>query len=331
MNEIKARKQYRTVGLTVFIISIMLLVFRIISYYVNIALIDVTMSAAAKEIIMDVVFSVPVQVLLLLLFPLLMYKLVLKQDRKELMNFSGYRRVSPKICILSFLLGICALGLSFFFSVMWQLFLMAFGYTPSGGSDMPLTFNVGYFLLTVLLTAVLPGICEEFTNRGGFLTTMRGSYSEIRTILIIAIAFGLFHQNITQILYTAIIGALLAFLALRTGSVLPAIIVHFTNNFISLCLDNIEEYALGGAFFDFLSSSLAVFTAFAALCLIGAFLLVLAILKIAKKSGKRDYYGEYHELITRTGFKPTLKDNAFLFGALTVTVISTVITFAFGL
>ncbi len=328
MDALSYKKQYRTVGFTIFVISALLLLLRIAGYGLSIALID-KVDADAMELITDVAFTLPCQILVLFVFPFLMYKFYLKKSASELMAFSGYRKIDWKICLLSFALGIFVLGLSWYFSIIWQAFLMLLGYDPSGSSYMPPKFDILYFLTTVILTSVLPAICEEFTNRGGFITTMRGSYDELKTVIIIAVAFGLFHQNATQLLYTALMGGLLAFLVLRTGSVFPAVIVHFTNNFLSLCLDNVDAY-ISTAFTDYITSSFTVLSAFATLCFAFAFVIVFAIVKLTKRN-KDNYYVRYNASVTASGFKPTLRDNAFYFGAVVMTVASTIVTFGFGL
>lgn len=327
-----AKKQYRTVGLTIFIISVALAVMRIVSYYVSVAMVDSALDGAWVDLMLDAVFSVPLQIGILFLFPMLMYKFALKKPIKEVFSFSGYRKCDIRICLMSVLLGITVLGVAQFLSALWLIFLMILGYNPSGGGELPASFHFGYFIATVILTALLPAVCEEFTNRGGLLTTMRGSFSKSKTILIIALAFGLFHENITQIFYTAAMGALLAYLTLETKSVIPAMIVHFMNNFTSILMDNAQSYGwFFGGVYDFASSSVALLGAFSALCLAASFGLVCAIVKLSKKQRKENYYLELSDEIALSGFKPELKDNAFFIGAVVMTVISTLLTFIFGL
>lgn len=333
-----AKKQYRIVGLTVFIISIALLVMRIISYYTQVAMLNVAMDEAWKEILFDVIFSVPVQVGLLLIFPLLMYKKALKKKWSGLAEFSGYRKCNIWVCLLSVVLGFFIIFVTIGVSFFWQLILIIFGYIPSGGGTLPEQFNIGYFLASIFLTACLPAICEEFTNRGGLLTTMRSSFSKGKTILLIAIAFGLFHQNITQVFYTALLGALLAFLVLETQSVYPAIIVHFMNNFMSLYLENASEYnwKLGGGVYDFINARLLnfefeVLMPMLALCLLIVFGLVVAIVTISHKTRKNDFYLELNSAVSETGCKICKEDNIFFIGAIVVTSVSTLFTYIFGI
>ena len=333
-----AKKQYRTVGITVFVVAVALLIMRIVSYYVQVATMDVAMDEAWFELLLDAVFTVPVQIGILLIFPFLMYKLSLKKSARSVLEFSGYRKCSIWTCLLCIPLGLLIVGVSLCLSFIWQIVLILFGYTPSsGGTTLPEQFNAVYFILSVVLTAVLPAICEEFTNRGGLLTVMRSSFSKKKTIFLIAIAFGLFHQFIGQVFYTAVFGALLAYLVLETQSIYPAMIVHFMNNFVSVLLDNATTYnwAIGGGFYEFLDNNLVnglgVLTSWLALILLGVFGLLLAITSISRKKRQKDFYLEMNTSYKAAGYKVELKDNIFFIGAIVVCAVSTLLTYIFGL
>ncbi len=327
------KKQYRTVGLTVFVISIALLVMRIVSYYIQVALIDSTMEESLLYMLLDICFSVPVQLGILLIFPLLMYKFGLKKSAKELLGFSGYRKCGIREMLIALLIGCLIPFVSMGLSIFWQIILILFGYIPSGENVLPAQFSPIYFLLSVFITAVLPAFCEEFANRGGLLTVMRSTHSKNKTILLIGIAFGLFHQNITQVFYTAVLGALLAYLVLETGSVFPAILVHFMNNFISVYLDNATTYgwALGGGFNEFLNNaSFSVVSGGFAIIALAVFGLAL-LLRKCNKNKEKDYYLSLNEAYVASDEKIDIRDNIFYIGAIVVAASATILTYVLGL
>lgn len=87
-----------------------------------------------------------------------------------------------------------------------------------------------------LVVAVSPGICEEVLFRGILL---RGFVRQMRpwsAILTVSMLFGLFHLSIFRLVPTAILGIPLAWLALRTGSLFPAMLTHILVNSIALFL-----------------------------------------------------------------------------------------------
>jgi hypothetical protein len=212
-------------------------------------------------------------------------------------------------------------------------------------------------LADIVLTAVLPGFCEEFTNRGGLLTTFRGSFSEIKTALLVGLCFGLFHQNITQLFYPMVFGFLMALLVMKTKSIYPAMLIHFMNNALSVYVDYASTYpslpfgyfinSVEGLIYNFFPLALMMYSAVVAA---GAGLFFL-ILRIAKKNEAAKkavplYKAEGISILAVDDeevedapapladtllYKPTFRDWAFYIGALVVTALTTLITFYWGL
>lgn len=86
----------------------------------------------------------------------------------------------------------------------------------------------GWSLLFFL--ALSPGINEELVFRGALLSSMKRDWRWPRILAWQALYFGLVHMSIYRLLPTAILGALLAALTLRTRSVVPAILAHASYN-----------------------------------------------------------------------------------------------------
>lgn len=89
---------------------------------------------------------------------------------------------------------------------------------------------VGY-LNNIVAFAIYAPIFEEMLFRATlFRNTERfGSWFGVITI---GITFGLWHCNYEQFFYAAVLGICAAFLTAKTRSVLPAMAIHFTMNFI---------------------------------------------------------------------------------------------------
>jgi membrane protease YdiL (CAAX protease family) len=80
--------------------------------------------------------------------------------------------------------------------------------------------------------AVLAPIFEELMFRGTTLThTIK--YGKWLAIIVTGCSFGLLHQNYQQIFYATVMGIAVSFIAVKTKSIIPAIIVHFSLNFMS--------------------------------------------------------------------------------------------------
>ena len=101
-------------------------------------------------------------------------------------------------------------------------------------------------LIALILTAVLPAICEEFLHRGILLNGLIKQFGVRRAILWSSILFGLMHMNVGQFFYATILGWFMAVAALASGSLWGSVIVHFTNNALATYFGYAEELNLPG-------------------------------------------------------------------------------------
>lgn len=95
----------------------------------------------------------------------------------------------------------------------------------------------------LMVLALTPAVCEEVLFRGYLLSGLRQKLSTPILAIIVGLIFGLFHMRIEQIPVHSLIGALLAIVCLRTGSILPGMIVHFANNAIAVAAGTHEGLA----------------------------------------------------------------------------------------
>ncbi len=90
-------------------------------------------------------------------------------------------------------------------------------------------------LLVVLATfALLPAVCEEILFRGAIQGLLRRSLPPLALCLVVGLLFGVFHLSLSRILPTGILGALLAYAALRTRSLAVPMVMHALNNGLML-------------------------------------------------------------------------------------------------
>jgi sodium transport system permease protein len=151
----------------------------------------------------------------------------------------GFRKAAPS----AFLAGLLVIlgGLPFGWLIGWvQGFFLEVPEELLTGLQNILTgdnpFRIAWLLL---LVAVTPALCEEVVFRGillnGFLRKMSGPAA----ILASSFVFGVFHlsfESAIRLLPTMFLGALLALVVVRTGSILPAVMMHFVNNATAVVL-----------------------------------------------------------------------------------------------
>jgi sodium transport system permease protein len=92
----------------------------------------------------------------------------------------------------------------------------------------------------LLLVAVLPALCEEIAFRGLLLHGLRQRLKPVPLCLVVGVVFAVFHLDLVRLLPTAVLGALLAALTLRTGSIYPAMLWHALNNGTAIMLSHFE-------------------------------------------------------------------------------------------
>ncbi len=78
-------------------------------------------------------------------------------------------------------------------------------------------------------------ILEELVFRGVLLEGLR-KYGNVFGIIMSAVMFGLMHQNFMQCLPAVTMGIVWGYMAVKTGSLIPGIIIHIINNTLSAIL-----------------------------------------------------------------------------------------------
>lgn len=178
--------------------------------------------------------SAVIQVGLMFVLPLLLFKFITKSSFKQTFNHFSFKPVSSKTILLAFLLGILTFILVNYISSIWYAIISFLGFSSSGGGETDYSFFA--FLLGILSTAILPGFCEEFTHRGMLLGSLKNNGIK-RAIVFSALLFALMHFNIVQFGYAFVVGLILGFITAITRSIFPAMIVHFTNNALSVWIE----------------------------------------------------------------------------------------------
>ena len=92
------------------------------------------------------------------------------------------------------------------------------------------------FVLTLLLVAVSPAVCEEALFRGPILRGLLSRFSPLGAALLTGILFGLFHGDVWRFVPSALLGVGLSAIALASDSIVPAMVAHFINNACLLVL-----------------------------------------------------------------------------------------------
>jgi membrane protease YdiL (CAAX protease family) len=106
-------------------------------------------------------------------------------------------------------------------------------YLDSLKADTPLDW-----ILLIMGVVIIASISEEILFRGFLQVSLERKGDITRAVILSSVTWTIIHVNPYWAIQIFITGVIIGFLAWRTNSVYPTMIVHATNNFISLLVIN---------------------------------------------------------------------------------------------
>lgn len=146
-------------------------------------------------------------------------------------------KISPVVLLCVMAIGIVAM---FGFSPLINMldsFTSSLGYKSSTSNIDISTF--WKFFASIFYIALLPAICEELIFRG-IITNGLKKFGMWTAVVLSAILFALMHQNLQQLVYQLVLGGIMAYIAIKTGSIIYTMILHFFNNFVILLMSYLQ-------------------------------------------------------------------------------------------
>jgi sodium transport system permease protein len=207
--------------------------------------------------------------ILLVLVPALLFTKYLGFDIKETFSLKKVTWQSVSASILLALAGsffilkfVDAIQTKFLpmpeeFKKAFEDFLMENGQPPS-------------FLKLFLIIAVSAAVCEEILFRGPLMKGIRSKFSKTQTIIVVGILFGIFHLNIYKLIPTSVLGMLITYITISTGSIFNGMIFHLVNNGTAIILSSGDE----GLFWLAADASLLYYPFFLACFILGIYLVI---------------------------------------------------------
>lgn len=91
-------------------------------------------------------------------------------------------------------------------------------------------------VFAISMMALTPAICEEVLFRGYIQRQAERTMGTAAAIVFSGLIFGLYHLRPTQALPLGLLGIYMAYITWRSGSLVPAILVHLANNTFAVAL-----------------------------------------------------------------------------------------------
>ncbi|NND71723.1 MAG: CPBP family intramembrane metalloprotease [Rhodothermales bacterium] len=146
----------------------------------------------------------------------------------------------------------------------------------------------------ILMIAATPAICEEVLFRGYVLRQAERSMGSRWGIVFAGVIFGVFHLLPTQVLPLSLLGLFMAYLTWRTGSVWPAVLVHFANNTFAVVMTILfsEENRTPD---ELEQLDLPIYFVIAGIIVFACSIYLIESLARAKLAERQQYEGPVHE------------------------------------
>ena len=173
------------------------------------------------------------------LFPiislLVVFLMFARSSGEDVIVSSGVKKCSPIYILIAVLISV-GMFLGFgFLNEKFAEFLVGVGAVLPENSVSDAINSVGSFILFFFLIGILPAIFEEIFFRGLLVRGLKNT-GRVFTVILVALAFALYHASAVQFIYQLIYGAVLTLLAIKSKSVIPSMVAHFINNGLILVL-----------------------------------------------------------------------------------------------
>ena len=176
---------------------------------------DTTMNTVARATAIGYVAGMAVMVVLTLLYRRL------RGGRGRVAGFSP-RGFDPALLLEGFVVVLAA-----------NVVLEPLAELLPGDPDYNMLGRGGWALLSTVICAPL---FEEFLFRGVILEAVRRRRGAVAAWLISSLCFGLAHGLPSQMVVTAVVGLILGYVCIRSGSLFSSILLHGLNNALAMLL-----------------------------------------------------------------------------------------------
>jgi len=175
----------------------------------------------------------------------IIYVKIKKYDAANILRF---RAVPAGILSVSILLGLALGVVSDELDRLIQIFLPLPRWFAEELEFMRAETS-GEWLLLLLGVVLLAALAEEILFRGFLQVSLERKGDPTRAVLLTSLTWTMIHVNPFWAIQIFVIGVIIGFLAWRTDSVVPGIIVHGINNLLSLIFynfgDRLNWYLMG--------------------------------------------------------------------------------------
>lgn len=222
-------------------------------------------------------------------------------------NFFTATKLNKKIDILSVLLAlgisiVCLFGFSGLTNV-FVAFIEKLGYKTAIGTIEIL--NPLTYIFYVIFLAIFPAFFEDVLFRGVIQSGLE-KQGKTKAVLLSALIFMLMHGLADQTVHQFLLGIILGYVYIASGSILIPVLIHFFNNFITVTAIYVQGASAESQILSW--GDIGIQFAFAIISAVASSVLLFYMIKALKKlKDKRDAKEQIKdEIIQETTQEKTL-------------------------
>lgn len=203
-----------------------------------------------------------------------------KATKIKLKPMFNVQKVSGRFLTFAVFIGLGIQGACFFsVSIMSSILYSAGIDITSSFPDIEMTTSAT--IVSLVYTCILAPIFEELLFRGFVLKNL-SRFNTTFGIIASGLLFGLFHGNLMQFVTASILGMFLAYISVKSNSLIPSIAVHIAVNTTLALLELIVD-AINADL-----TNVVIIIWFLAMVILGSVLLIIAVVKYKHKIPKQN-------------------------------------------
>ena len=161
--------------------------------------------------------------------------LFVRKQGKDFGYFFRFKDLDRGIIAKTFWIVVFSFPVAMFMNTLAISLLEKFGHEYSAVEFLEID-NLPKIIISFLIVSVTAGIIEEVIFRGYFLNSYKRFLGSKKAIIYSAVLFGLFHLDPNNLLSPIYLGLVFGILAVKTGSLVPAIFAHMLHNGTTILL-----------------------------------------------------------------------------------------------
>jgi uncharacterized protein len=167
----------------------------------------------------------------LLLPALLFVELGIARGKKEFLRLNKIKVSTGVTISLLILFSLPVFG--FINNLVYFMFARIFGAVEIYSSPVPK--DIRELILSLIILALVPALCEEFLFRGVIQGALRRQ-GHIFSIVLTGVLFSFLHLDIQKFIGIALLGSLIGYIVYRTNSLYAGMLAHFVNNALAVAV-----------------------------------------------------------------------------------------------